>query len=217
MVDSQFRELVNQYLDGEISAEGTELLEEEISKFPRRRQDFKAMVVLHRACGAAFHLDATEDRVQGKNGLHGSYFWGSAWQAMMRRWFVGASTVSVSILVGLGLFYQVSVKDESALTELEGWFIQAARDIGILDTQRSRNSEAILSQFAEEPGNLQRARDLRERVLASGWGSQPPPETNAVGSLTTCRSQSSLNTEMTLLQARNNSGPPPPSMLLLAR
>lgn len=216
MVDSQFRKLVNQYLDGEITAEETLLLEEEIRQFPRRRQEFKGLVVLHRACGAAFHLDGPEGHVRGENGLSGSFFWGSDWKALMRRCFIGATTASVSILVGLGLFYQVSVKDESALAELEGWFLQAARDIGILDTQRSRSADTFFSEFAEEPGNLEKARELRERVLASGWGPRVGVDPSPAESLTTCRSQSTLSIDTTLLQAGNSPGHSP-GMLLLAR
>ncbi len=118
MLDSQFRELVGQYLDGEISPADRALLNEEVRSFPRRKREFLEYTQLNRACRAAFGLDSEEQKVQGSNGLEGVFLGVSAWRRFLFRWLLAGATFALSLWAGFALFYQFSLREEGTLQEL---------------------------------------------------------------------------------------------------
>jgi len=114
MLDSEFRELVSQYVDGELSADEISRLREEVRQFPRRRAEFERFLRINGACRLACSLDAPERRVIRLPGLAGWFFDGEAWRRLLRRSVYSVSVASVLLLVGFVMAYQWSLSTDPA-------------------------------------------------------------------------------------------------------
>ncbi len=129
MTDEKFSELVNLYLDQEISAVDFELLKVELAKSPQRKAEFQGRCRLHQAMRLAMGgtISAAQDgplsgasarRVQGPAEVAAS---GHASQVHVSRWLIGTGLAACLALGGLLVVPVLTSTTEVANRSLDGF------------------------------------------------------------------------------------------------